>query len=344
MGNSGGMMHRIKRREFIKKLSVASIGTALAPSLPLPINKRSSSGHPKSKVAVVRDPKASTDNGQKIDSEIVQNMVDAAVKELTGQNKAADAFASLFPKQGTKDIIAIKVNCMHTHAFSESSHKVIDAVVKGLKSAGKEENDIILYDLKNEDLVSCGYTINSAKTGVRCFGNDEEDWGYEEKPVSPGGSAVHLSKILTRCAHLINIPVLRDHPTIGVSLSLKNHYGSVDSPSSLHGPNFKCEPHIAQLNALEPIRKKTRLIILPALVGVYEGHHSPPQFEYNGLIVSMDPVAVDTLGYKIIEEQRNKHDLRPLAKTGRYPSYIDSSAELGLGTNDPERIEKIMIG
>jgi uncharacterized protein (DUF362 family) len=233
---------------------------------------------------------------------------------------------------------------MHTHAFTESSHKTIDAIVNGLKSAGISENNIIVFDWKNEDLASCGYTRNTSVTGVRCFGNDEKGWGYEEAAVSPGGASVHLSKILTRCTHLINIPVLRDHPTIGVSLSLKNLYGSVDSPSSLHGPNFTCEPHIAQLNALDPIKNKTRLIVLPALVGVYEGHHSPPQFEYNGLIASQDSVAVDYLGYKIIEEQRMEHDLRPLAKTGRYPTYIDTSAKLGLGTNDPDNMEIISIG
>jgi hypothetical protein len=117
----------------------------------------------------------------------------------------------------------------------------------------------------------------------------------------------------------------------------------VDSPVSLHGPNFTCEPHIAELNALDEIKKRQRLMVLPALVGVYQGHHSPPQFEYNGLIVSQDPVAVDYLGYKLIEEQRTKNDLRPLAKTGRYPTYIETSAKLGLGTKDPNKMDIISV-
>jgi uncharacterized protein (DUF362 family) len=337
-------MHKIKRRDFIKNLSIATMGTALVTPLSDPSLKRLNRDRPKSKVAIIRDPKASMDNGQTIDSGRIQNMMDEAIKALTGQKKAADGYAFLFAKQEKKDLIAIKVNCMQTHPFSESCHKTIDAIVNGLKSAGITENNIILYDWRNEDLSSCGYTLSTETAGVRCFGNDEKGWGYEEDAVTPGGASVHLSKILTRCTHLINIPVLRDHPTIGISLSLKNQYGSVDNPSSLHGPNFTCEPHIAELNALEPIKTKQRLIVLPALLGVYQGHHSPPQFEYNGLIVSQDPVAVDTLAYHLIEEQRKKHDLRPLAKTGRYPTYIDTSAKLGLGTNDPNNIEKITIG
>jgi hypothetical protein len=62
------------------------------------------------------------------------------------------------------------------------------------------------------------------------------------------------------------------------------------------------------------------------------------------LIASQDPVAVDYFGYKIIEEQRIKYDLRPLAKTGRYPTYIETSAKLGLGTNDPNNMDLISIG
>ena len=337
-------MHKIKRRDFIKNLSLAALGTTISARRHGFSSQRIPEAGPRSKVAIIRDPKASMDKGQSIDPERVQNMMDTAIKGLTGQKNVADAYAFLFPKQEKNDIIAIKVNCMHTHAFTESSHKTIDAIVNGLKSAGNSENNVIMFDWKNEDLASCGYTRNTGATGVRCFGNDEKGWGYEEVEVSPGGASVHLSKILTRCTHLINIPVLRDHPTIGVSLSLKNLYGSVDSPSSLHGPNFTCEPHIAELNALDPIKTKTRLIVLPALVGVYEGHHSPPQFEHNGLIASQDSVAVDYLAYKMIEEQRIKHDLRPLAKTGRYPTYIDTSAKLGLGTNDPNQMEIISIG
>lgn len=337
-------MKKINRRKFIKNLSIATMGTALVPTLSDLSPIKALKDRSKSKVAIVRDPKASSNKGQTIDPDIIQNMMNAGIKSLTGQKKVADAYASLFPKQEKNDIIAIKVNCMHTHTFTESCQKIIDSIINGLKSAGIAENNIILYDLKNEDLSSCGYTRNTGTTGVRCFGNDEKGWGYEEMAVTPGGASVHLSKILTRCTHLVNIPVLRDHPTIGVSLSLKNHYGSVDAPSSLHGPNFTCEPHIAELNALDPIKNKTRLIVLPALVGVYEGHHSPPQFEYNGLIASQDSVAVDYLGYKIIEEQRVNHDLRALEKTGRYPTYIDTSAKLGLGTNDPNNMERITIG
>lgn len=336
-------MKEVKRREFLKNLSISILGTTLRPtSLDFPFEK-TSKPIPKSKVAVVRDPEATQDDGIKVNSEKMHAMMNTAIKQITGQSKVSDAYASLFPKIEKNDIIAIKVNCMHTKAFADGCFIIIDSIVSGLKTIGVAENNLIIYDSSNKGLVESGYELNTGASGVRCFGNDEEGWGYDNATVRPGGETVHLSKILTRCNHLINIPVLRDHFATGISLSLKNHYGSVDSPSSLHGLNVRCDPHMAELNALDPIKKRTRLIVLPALVGVYEGHHSPPQFVYNGLIASQDPVAVDYIGYQIIEEQRVIHDLRPLAKTGRFPKFLETAAQLGLGTNDPNNIELITI-
>ena len=167
-------MHKINRRDFIKNLSLATMGTALLPTLSNLSLKKTLKIGSKSRVAIIRDPKASSNKGQTIDPEIIQNMMDTAIRGLSGQKNVADAYASLFPKREKTDIIAIKVNCMHTHAFTESCHKTIDAIVTGLKGAGIDENNIILYDWKNEDLSSCGYTRNTDTTGVRCFGNDEK--------------------------------------------------------------------------------------------------------------------------------------------------------------------------
>lgn len=70
----------------------------------------------------------------------------------------------------------------------------------------------------------------------------------------------------------------------------------------------------------------------------------PPQFIYDGLVVSQDPVAADYMGWKIVDEQRVMRGLRPLAETGRSPKFLETAAKLGLGTNDPNNMELIMIG
>jgi len=59
--------------------------------------------------------------------------------------------------------------------------------------------------------------------------------------------------------------VLKDHGTAGVTLSMKNHYGSVDNPGSLHGG--QCDPYIPELNNVPDIKDKTRLIVLGWISG-----------------------------------------------------------------------------
>jgi uncharacterized protein (DUF362 family) len=135
---------------------------------------------------------------------------------------------------------------------------------------------------------------------------------------------------------------LKDHSISGVSLSLKNHYGSVDSPGALHGNN--CDPYIADINNTDPVKEKTRLIVLDASIGIYNrGPDGPPQFRYNSLILGQDPVALDYHCLQIIDEEREKHGLPLIANTGRPAKHIKTAADLGLGTMDPNEMQVIQL-
>jgi hypothetical protein len=82
-------MGGINRREFIKNLSLATLGTALSPAL-LNVNVGKTFGvAPKSKVVISRHPEATADKGRKVNAEVVQNMMDTAAEHLTGQATVA---------------------------------------------------------------------------------------------------------------------------------------------------------------------------------------------------------------------------------------------------------------
>ncbi|MFC1654646.1 DUF362 domain-containing protein, partial [Myxococcota bacterium] len=82
----------------------------------------------------------------------------------------------------------------------------------------------------------CGFTI-----GPSVYGSDHAGAGYNDEFLEFTTGAVKLSKILTdRIDHLINLPVLKNHTMAGVTLSLKNHFGSTTRPDSLHGPQNDC--------------------------------------------------------------------------------------------------------
>jgi len=54
------------------------------------------------------------------------------------------------------------------------------------------------------------------------------------------------------------------------------------------------------------------------------------------IIASTDTVAIDQLGLEIIEEKRKQNELSPLGDRAR---HVATAARLGLGTNDPARMD-----
>ncbi len=54
----------------------------------------------------------------------------------------------------------------------------------------------------------------------------------------------------------------------------------------------------------------------------------------NGIILSKDPVALDTIGMNIIEEKRKEKELRSLFNRPNLPVHIETAAKYGLGVSD----------
>ncbi len=312
----------MNRREFIKSVSMASIGLAAGLSAgKLPAQEGAS------RLVVVNHPDSA--QGVRVNAEVVKKMVDMGIMQFAGHNNVGDAWLNLLPNFSPSDLVSIKVNCINR---SLSSHpEVANAIAEGLIEAGVKENNIIIWDRTNHELTAAGYRYNSGNTGVQCFGSNESGWGYE-KPVRVADRNLRLSKILSISDHVINVPVLKDHGMAGVTLSMKNHYGSVDNPGSLH--NNECDPYISELNNLADIKNKTRIIVLDAILGIYSGGPGgQPQFAYNSVIFGQDPVAMDYQGWKILDSERQKRGWN-LEK----PRHISTAAKIGLGTDDPNNI------
>jgi hypothetical protein len=61
--------------------------------------------------------------------------------------------------------------------------------------------------------------------------------------------------------------------------------------------------------------------------------------------VSTDPVALDTIGWGVIDEARVAHGLPTLENSRRQPGYIHTAAELGIGVGDKNaiRLRQVVI-
>ena len=60
--------------------------------------------------------------------------------------------------------------------------------------------------------------------------------------------------------------------------------------------------------------------------------------ECSGLDASTDPVALDVVGWELIEKLRKENSLPTLEAAARKPTYIQNGGELGLGVFDKNAI------
>lgn len=270
-----------------------------------------------------------------VKSAVAQAMIDESIMQLTGETEVGAAWKSLMPDITTSSVIAIKVNCrseaLPTHP------EVTYAVAAGLAQMDIDggsfpENNIHIYDNFKSYLTESGYTENSSSEGVQCY--QETDHSSESYSIN-GISQKICSLVHDTADYLINIGVLKNHSSMaGVTLCMKNHFGSIDNPRILH-VNYG-DPYIGALNAIEPIFGKQVLAILDGVLGAAEGGpYGAATFVENKIIMSQDTVAVDYLGREILREQESS--------TVEWATYIDSAADYGIGTNDPEKMEIVTI-
>lgn len=278
----------MRRRDFIKKTGLG-IGSYF---LLQRQNIAESEEIVPSKVSVITHSKAVNEKGE-INPEIARGMVDRAITSLTGSSKAKEAWLKIFPSLKETEVIGLKVNTVN---YQLPSHpEVAYAIADSLSEAGINSNNILIWDKSDKGLSRSKYAINDTKKGSRCFGYDHNKIGFDpdvKVEIPSVNLELYLSKLLTQyCDYMINVPVLKNISRAGVTLSLKNAYGYiplsdlayhpfkdlnvVDVVTKMHAHNN--DPQIAELNAHPIIRKKTKVIICDALMGIYEhGPFGPP--------------------------------------------------------------------
>ena len=287
----------------------------------------------KSRIVLIRN-RAVIAGDHSIQGAVADEMLNRAMLRLTGRSTPDQAWKDLFKPD---DVVGIKVNALGGKRIA-THPAIVEAVVTGLQRSGVSENNIIVWDRLTDELEKAGYSINTSKRGVRCYGTDTR---YGRDPEMSGSIGSCFSTILSsHCTAVINVPVLKDHDLAGVSISLKNFYGAIHNPNKYHDNN--CDPYIADLNAHPYIKDKLRLIVCDALTLLYQGGPAyKPQYaiDYCGLLVGRDPVALDRIGVKLIEEARSEKGLPALKDAGREPIHVTTAARRGLGIDDLNAIE-----
>jgi hypothetical protein len=272
------------------------------------------------------------------------------------------------------------VNPVGAASNVNSGPEVLHEIVAGLMAAGVKAKDIVVYDRYRSMFLSGGFD-KWLPDGVRwTFAVREYDntqqaiEGYDPDHYMdmaltlPGYDVDNLSarrsyaaKFITREVNkLINLPVLKDHQSAGVTLSLKNlSHGLVNNVSRSHGSSTlnACGAFIPAVVSMPVIRNKAVLHILDGIKGLYHGGPTGrPQFvwEHRTMYFATDPVALDRVCWKAIDEKRLSVGMKPIAEDApdqydtflhRQPEHIEIAGAMGLGEWDLAKInlKKISI-
>lgn len=323
------------RREFLKEVAAGAALLGTEGKLLFGAAKAHSGATGKSKVVLVHDPQLRGQAGGAPDEKRVGALLDRAMQAYFNQKNPVDSWKQIVrPGQ----VVSLKVNTIAGRGLS-THIALTDAICERLQQAGIKAGDIIVWDRTNRELEAAGFKISTDRNRVRCFGTDTV--GYENTQLTFGSVKTQLSKIMTQSDVVINVPILKHHGMSGMTMAMKNMYGVIKNPQDQHGGG--CNPYVADLNAIPEIHQKVRFVVGDIFTSAYQGGPGfRPQFawNHNALIVGEDRVAVDYLGWQIIERKRSEKGLMSLEQAGTPPRYIATAADAqhALGTNDPARI------
>ncbi len=350
------MKGKIDRREFLTRASAAILGAGMALNRGFGFERDEGKT---STVVEVHHTRAVREN-REVDGGAVREMLQRGVRRLAGQENPWSAFF----RPG--DRVGLKINTLG-RPLLVTHRELVQAMIDELVSFGIRDNDIIVWDRWQPHMTAGGYAVNTSARGVRCYGTEgrgveakrfDDDVFYESDFDSPddreGGAASRFSTIFTKdCDKIVNLALLKDHESSGYTMCLKNlAFGITTNNNRFHKPPH-IGPFIAGLCSHPLVARKAVLHIVDGLVGCYDRGPIPDSprvlFLPKTLWIGTDPVALDAVSRRAIDEERIRRGL-PLLKdtTGFYGvmrpvDHVELAAAKGVGIADPGRIsvEKI---
>ena len=341
------MQSQIDRRNFLKKGTGALVGASIALQHGSHFGSQTGS---KSRVIEIMHSKA-VSGDRDVDQTVVRAMLRQGVKNLT---RSENPWAQLFRPT---DRIGLKINTLGRPLLF-THHELINAMVEELLEFGMKENNIIIWDRWEPHMVRSQFRLNRSGRGVRCFGTegseDNSDLNdpevvYKSSVDNPEnreenlGTVSPFSQIFTQyCDKIVNMAILKDHEYAGVTLCLKNlAYGITANNDRFHGKEH-IGPFISGVCAHPLIKKKVVLHLIDGLEGCYENGPIPTTrndlLTPNTLWLGSDPVALDVVGRRVIEDARKEKGLPSLRESGRPVDHIEQAAKKGVGVSDPDFI------
>ncbi|MEY4166989.1 MAG: hypothetical protein RIR52_813 [Acidobacteriota bacterium] len=372
----------MERRTFVKLLSTTPLASGLVPggaAGDIPHYRTVTSyaaaevpgmpGPYPGRVISVKSARSLSEDGLKINGEVVREMMERGMRSLTGEKRTSDAWKRFFDPS---DVVGIKVNA-GGRPWVVSTPEIVVECVRNLMAVGVRPQQIHIFERFEDQMNEIDYG-RYLPAGVNIFSAEQANLRYSNSNYDPNvyveadffgeddTRSNMISLISRKLTKIINIPNMKDHGATGVTGCLKNiAYGGFSNVARTH---YRGSSHtlsfVGTLAAVEPIRSRTVLQIMDGLRGVWHAGPFAATLKYvffpRTIMFGTDPVAIDRLLIDIIDDERKRRgavsiwnrDEKTLDFISgkrrdddpnvniliREPGHVDYAAQLGLGVSD----------
>ncbi|OHB63706.1 MAG: hypothetical protein A2168_07370 [Planctomycetes bacterium RBG_13_50_24] len=305
------------------------------------------------------------------DQEAVDYMVSKTIQTLTAESSDVQAWNALFRHfnraRGLGDVgyqspekIAIKINMNQENSSggnwsagmgTPSPHVIYSLLKQLIDVAGVPGSAITIYDAAryignpiynkirsdpDPDFQNINFVVKSslARNGRIAVSHDTAN------PLYTRAGTAYLPRCVTEADYLINMALLRPHTLYGITLSAKNHFGSVYFPSGggwtpepLHNHGgrsnsmntYNC---LVNLNGHRHLSGKTLLYFIDGLYPAVHQSGNVIKWEsfgddwFSSILASQDPVAIDSVALDFL-----RNEPRCTEVTGNPENYLHEAAQ-----------------
>ncbi|MGB7758361.1 MAG: DUF362 domain-containing protein [Bryobacteraceae bacterium] len=237
-----------------------------------------------------------------------------------------------------------------------SPHAVVALVTELIENAGVRGADIMIYDATG--IRNVGQPIhnriransNPEFQAVKFLVGADYNLGDRMSPTPDMLNPIRFAKgelpygyfprQVTEAKYMINMALLRPHGMAGVTLTAKNHFGSIHfpndggwSPKVLHSSVLRSQP-MGSYNVLVDLMGHRQLggkTMLYVLDGLYTAEHNEGSvFRWasfgdhwaSSMLMSQDPVAIDSVALDILSSEPRATQVR-----GNADNYLHEAAQ-----------------
>jgi uncharacterized protein (DUF362 family) len=266
-----------------------------------------------------------------------KEMLRRAMQELTGKSDLAEA-AKLFVHPDDK--VCVKVNGIALQNMATNKELVLP-FVEAMIASGVPATNITLLEQYPGFMNGTRISARSVPAGVAVVWHSNKDATMDWRDIPGTQRHTKFVRALTESTALINFALIKDHSICGYTGALKNMtHGCSVNPQDFH--DHHASPQIALLSAQDVLRTRLRLCIIDGFKLMAHGGplYKHPEYvvPHEAVYVSTDPVALDAVGWELVEKARAKFGLKSLTDEGRPPAYIHAAADLGVGIADPAKM------